>query len=123
VTELSVMSSSGEMSGSLRPVTLGFGASMTAKKSVAALAALEMLIIGAAVWLMPKAICRRLKSVQYSVAILKKVYLGSDYNKPYDFGHGRERRCIREGGSIPSSPTLTQLQLFPRCECGHVRKA
>jgi hypothetical protein len=35
---------------------LGFGASMTAKKSVAALTALEMLIIGAAVALIPKAI-------------------------------------------------------------------
>lgn len=58
MTESKIMSSRGETSGSLRPVILGFGASMTAKKSVAALAALEMLIIGAAVWLILKAICK-----------------------------------------------------------------
>ena len=72
VTESRLMSSRGETSGSLRPVISGFGASMTAKKSVAALEALEILIIGTAVWLMPKAIYNVYRLVNYQIMPLKR---------------------------------------------------
>tara|TARA_R110002060_G_scaffold15500_1_gene21646 strand:- start:836 stop:1081 length:246 start_codon:yes stop_codon:yes gene_type:complete len=56
VTESKTMSFAEDTSGAVRPLVEGLGASMTAKKSVAAAAAFVTAMIGPAVWLTENAI-------------------------------------------------------------------
>lgn len=56
VTESKTMFLAEEISGAVKPLVEGLGASMTAKKSVAAAAAFVTAIMGPAVWLTENAI-------------------------------------------------------------------